>query len=182
MNISPHLPGGYSPNVPSSYRDKDGNIQKIDPKEVTTFAEVSARPLRNGAASRPTPNPEWTWEKTENIIKRMEQESEMTPAQYDKSMRIEADTIFRSGNGEILAVLYKDGQMMTHASAGVDAHAIALSGEGLSQHEYRAAARNALVAALGSRAIASHYDYKQPAPNVYDIQREEQAYNARRQA
>ena len=100
----------------------------------------------------------------------------MTPAQYDKFMRVEADTIFRSGNGEILAVLYKDGQMMTHASAGVDAHAIALAGEGLSQHEYRAAARNALVAALGSRAIASHYDYNQPAPTRNDIYQEEKAY------
>lgn len=177
MNISPRLPAGYNPNVSSSYRDKDGNIQKIDPKEVTTFAELSARPLRNDGAGRPAQSAEWnTSEKIESIRKRMEQQSEMTPAQYDKFMRIEADTIFRSGNGEILAVLYKDGQMMTHASAGVDAHAIALAGEGLSQHEYRAAARNALVAALGSRAIASHYDYNQPAPTRNDIYQEEKAY------
>ncbi len=174
MNISPRLPAGYNPNVSSSYRDKDGNLQKIDPKEVTTFAELSARPLRNETASRPAPNSEWTWEKTEHFLKQAE--SEMPPAQYDKFMRVEADTIFRSGNGEILAVLYKDGQMMTHASAGVDAHAIALAGEGLSQHEYRAAARNALVAALGSRAIASHYDYNQPAPTRNDIYQEEKAY------
>ena len=176
MNFIPRLPAGYSPNVSSSYRDKDGNIHKIDPKEVTTFAEVSARPLRNGAASRPTPNPEWTWEKTENIIKRMEQQSEMTPAQNEKFMKQEVDSIFRSPAGEILVVLYKDGGVHTNSGHGLDLSAMIEAGKGLSQHEYRATMRNAITSGLGGRAIASHYDYNQPAPTRNDIYQEEKAY------
>ena len=177
MNISPRLPAGYSPNVSSSYRDKDGNIQKIDPKEVTTFAELSARPLRNDGAGRPAQNSEWnTSEKIENIRKRMEQQSDMTPAQNEKFMKQEVDSIFRSPAGEILVVLYKDGGVHTNSGHGLDLNAMAEMGKGLSQNECRATMRNAIVSALGSRAIASHYDYNQPAPTRNDIYQEEKAY------
>ena len=177
MNISPRLPAGYSANVSSSYRDKDGNIHKIDPKEVTTFAEVSARPLRSEGADRPTQNAEWnTSEKIENIIKRMEQQSEMTPAQNEKFMKQEVDSIFRSPAGEILVVLYKDGGVHTNSGHGLDLSAMIEAGKGLSQHEYRATMRNAITSGLGGRAIASHYDYNQPAPTRNDIYQEEKAY------
>lgn len=175
MNSIPRLPAGYSPNVSSSYRDKDGNIHKIDPKEVTTFAEVSARPSRSDGANRPTPNTEWTWESTERFLKQAEQ-SDMTPAQNEKFMKQEVDSIFRSPAGEILVVLYKDGGVHTNSGHGLDLNAMAEMGKGLSQNECRATMRNAIVSALGSRAIASHYDYNQPAPTRNDIYEEEKAY------
>ena len=175
MNISPRMPAGYNPNVSSSYRDKDGNIQKIDPKEVTTFAELSARPLRSEGTSRPTPNTEWTWESTEHFLKQAEQ-SDMTPAQNEKFMKQEVDSIFRSPAGEILVVLYKDGGLHTNSGHGLDLNAMAEMGKGLSQNECRATMRNAIVSALGSRAVASHYDSNQPAPTRNDIYQEEKAY------
>lgn len=91
-----------------------------------------------------------------------------------ENFRMEADSIFRSPGGEILAVVYKDGSI--HTQGGIDLNAIHQAGQGLSQHEYRAMARNAIATALGSQAVASYYDYHKPAPTRKDIYLEETAY------
>jgi hypothetical protein len=97
-----------------------------------------------------------------------------SPEALEKFFSQEADSIFRSPAGEILAVVYKDGSIYTHG--GIDLDAINRAGQSLSQHEYRAMARNAVATALGSQAVASYYDYHKPAPTIRDISLEEKAY------
>ena len=100
-----------------------------------------------------------------------------SPEVLEKFFSQEADSIFRSPAGEILAVVYKDGSIYSHG--GIDLDAIHQAGQGLSQHEYRAMARNAVATALGSQAVASYYDYHKPAPTLRDISLEEKAYYRR---
>ncbi|PXX75240.1 hypothetical protein [Rivihabitans pingtungensis] len=102
---------------------------------------------------------------------------EYDPVNYEKQLQTQVDSIFRGPAGNILAVVYKDGSAETHAN--IDLSALAASAKGLSEHEYRAAMRNGVAAALGSRAVASYYDYHKPAPTMKDIIREEQAFNSR---
>ena len=102
---------------------------------------------------------------------------EYDPVGYQKMLQMEADSIFRSPAGDILAVVYKDGSVYSHAN--VDLSALAASAKGLSEHEYRAAMRNGMAAALGSRAVASYYDYNKPSPTLKDIMLEERAFNGR---
>jgi hypothetical protein len=102
---------------------------------------------------------------------------EYDPVNYEKQLQTQVDSIFRGPAGDILAVVYKDGSAETHAN--IDLSALAASAKGLSEHEYRAAMRNGVAAALGSRAVASYYDYHKPAPTMKDIIREEQAFNSR---
>ena len=101
---------------------------------------------------------------------------EYDPVNYEKQLQTQVDSIFRGPAGNILAVVYKDGSAETHAN--IDLSALAASAKGLSEHEYRAAMRNGVAAALGSRAVASYYDYHKPAPTMKDIIREEQAFNS----
>lgn len=99
------------------------------------------------------------------------------PVNYEKHLQMQADSIFRGPAGEILAVVYKDGSVYSHAN--IDLSALAESAKGLSEHEYRAAVRNGMATALGSRAVASYYDYYKPAPTLKDIMLEERAFNSR---
>src|SRR5574343_140807 len=99
---------------------------------------------------------------------------EYDPVNYEKQLQTQVDSIFRGPAGNILAVVYKDGSAETHAN--IDLSALAASAKGFSEHEYRAAMRNGVAAALGSRAVASYYDYHKPAPTMKDIIREEQAF------
>ncbi|AQR64359.1 hypothetical protein BXU06_04260 [Aquaspirillum sp. LM1] len=108
----------------------------------------------------------------EEVKKKLE-----SPEVLEKFFSQEADSIFRSPAGEILAVVYKDGSIYSHG--GVNLDAIHQAGQGLSQHEYRAMARNAVATALGSQAVASYYDYHKPAPTLRDISLEEKAYYRR---
>lgn len=106
------------------------------------------------------------------VLKKLE-----SPEALEKFFSREADSIFRSPGGEILAVVYKDGSI--HTQGGVNLDTIHLAGQGLSQHEYRAMARNAIATALGSQAVASYYDYHKPAPTRKDVYLEEKAYYRR---
>ncbi|PXX81274.1 hypothetical protein [Rivihabitans pingtungensis] len=98
-------------------------------------------------------------------------------AELEKQLQMQADSIFRGPAGNILAVVYKDGSAYSHAN--IDLSALAASAKGLSEHEYRAAMRNGVAAALGSRAVASYYDYNKPAPTMREIHEEEHAFNRR---
>ncbi len=113
----------------------------------------------------------------EELLKSDEEVKKKLDAALEENLRMEADSIFRSPAGEILAVVYKDGSIYTHG--GIDLDAINRAGQGLSQHEYRAMARNAVATALGSQAVASYYDYHKPAPTIRDISLEEKAYYRR---
>ena len=113
----------------------------------------------------------------EELLKSDEEVKKKLDAALEENLRMEADSIFRSPGGEILAVVYKDGSIYTHG--GVNLDAIHQAGQGLSQHEYRAMARNAVATALGSQAVASYYDYHKPAPTLRDISLEEKAYYRR---
>lgn len=105
---------------------------------------------------------------------------EYDPVNYEKQMKKQADSIFRSPAGEILAVVYKDGTIHTQGEGKrIDFDALSQSAKGLSEHEYRAAMRNGIAAALGSRAVASYYDYNKPAPTMREIHEEEHAFNRR---
>lgn len=99
------------------------------------------------------------------------------PVGYQKMLEMQADSIFRGPAGDILAVVYKDGSVYSHAN--IDLPALAESAKGLSEHEYRAAMRNGVAAALGSRAVASYYDYYKPAPTLKDIMLEERSFSSR---
>lgn len=61
----------------------------------------------------------------------------------------------------------------------IDFDALSQSAKGLSEHEYRAAMRNGIAAALGSRAVASYYDYNKPAPTMREIHEEERIFYSR---
>ena len=113
----------------------------------------------------------------EEFLKSNEETKKKLDAALEENFRMEADSIFRSPGGEILAVVYKDGSI--HTQGGVDLDAIHQAGQGLSQHEYRAMARNAVATALGSQAVASYYDYHKPAPTRKDVYLEETAYYRR---
>ncbi len=106
------------------------------------------------------------------VLKKLE-----SPEVLEKFFSLETDSIFRSPGGEILAVVYKDGSI--HTQGGINLDAIHLEGQGLSQNEYRAMARNAIATALGSQAVASYYDYHKPAPTRKDVYLEEKAYYRR---
>ena len=115
-------------------------------------------------------------EKTMALMGPETREHHASPAELEKQLQTQVDSIFRGPAGNILAVVYKDGSAETHAN--IDLSALAASAKGLSEHEYRAAMRNGVAAALGSRAVASYYDYHKPAPTMKDIIREEQAFRA----
>lgn len=102
---------------------------------------------------------------------------EYDPVNYEKQLQTQVDSIFRGPAGNILAVVYKDGSAETHAN--IDLSALAASAKGLSEHEYRAAMRNGVAAAYGSRSNWLRHDYPKPAPTMKDIIREEQAFNSR---
>ena len=103
-----------------------------------------------------------------------------SPAELEKQMKKQADSIFRSPAGEILAVVYKDGTIHTQGEGKrIDFDALSQSAKGLSEHEYRAAMRNGIAAALGSRAVASYYDYNKPAPTMREIHEEERIFYSR---
>lgn len=102
------------------------------------------------------------------------------PAVLEKQLQKQADSIFRSPAGEVLAVVYKDGTIHTQGEGmRIDFDALFKSAKGLSEHEYRAAMRNGIAAALGSRAIASYYDYHQLAPTMREINEEERIFYSR---
>ena len=104
-------------------------------------------------------------------------EHHASPAELEKQLQTQVDSIFRGPAGNILAVVYKDGSAETHAN--IDLSALAASAKGLSEHEYRAAMRNGIAAALGSRAVASYYDYNKPAPTMREIHEEERIFYSR---
>lgn len=90
----------------------------------------------------------------EELLKSNEEVKKKLDAALEENLRMEADSIFRSPGGEILAVVYKDGSIYTHG--GVNLDAINRAGQGLSQHEYRAMARNAVATALGHCLLGNH--------------------------
>ena len=116
-------------------------------------------------------------EKTMALMGPETREHRPSAAELEKQLQMQADSIFRGPAGNILAVVYKDGSAYSHAN--IDLSALAASAKGLSEHEYRAAMRNGVAAALGSRAVASYYDYNKPAPTMREIHEEEHAFNRR---
>ena len=119
-------------------------------------------------------------EKTMALMGPETREHYASPAELEKQMKKQADSIFRSPAGEILAVVYKDGTIHTQGEGKrIDFDALSQSAKGLSEHEYRAAMRNGIAAALGSRAVASYYDYNKPAPTMREIHEEERIFYSR---
>ena len=116
-------------------------------------------------------------EKTMALMGPETREHRPSAAELEKQLQMQADSIFRGPAGNILAVVYKDGSAYSHAN--IDLSALAASAKGLSEHEYRAAMRNGVAAALGSRAVARYYDYNKPAPTMREIHEEEHAFNRR---
>lgn len=116
----------------------------------------------------------------ERTMKLLEGGGHPDPAVLEKQLQKQADSIFRSPAGEVLAVVYKDGTVHTQGEGmRIDFDALFKSAKGLSEHEYRAAIRNGIAAALGSRAVASYYDYHQPAPTMREINEEERIFYSR---
>ena len=147
------------------------------------LANTTHNNIRYMLLPKPTEEEQAAFLKMNQLFKEMDAHNEKvlkehhSPEALEKFFSREADSIFRSPAGEILAVVYKDGSIYTHG--GIDLDAINRAGQGLSQHEYRAMARNAVATALGSQAVASYYDYHKPAPTIRDISLEEKAYYRR---
>ena len=99
---------------------------------------------------------------------------EYDPVNYEKQNgKKQADSIFRSPAGEILAVVYKDGRFTRKARGSALILMQWSMPKGLSEHESVPLCVMALLLPLGSRAVASYYDYNKPAPTMREIHEEE---------